>query len=143
MHSVKDSTTHKILLAEDLDGLRRLSPVLAGLKVSYVQTLTYAKSKLDDGVFDLIVTGVHFDDSSAVDFLKAVREHEKHTYTPFVFIRTRSSSIAKMIQENIAILHKVYDFCDLIETENLREDDNLIREAIVACITRSKKTSIG
>ncbi len=131
----------KILLAEDLDGLRRLSPILAGINVSFVQTMTYAKSKLDDGIFDLIVTGVHFDDSSAVDFLKAVREHERHKETPFVFIRTRSSSVAKMIQDNIAILHKVYDFCDLIETENLHEDDALIRDAIIACVDGKKESN--
>jgi DNA-binding NtrC family response regulator len=143
MHPGKDSAAPKILLAEDLSGLRRLSPILAGLKVSYVQTLTYAKSKLDDGSFDLIVTGVHFDDSSAVDLLKAVRKHEKHKETPFVFIRTRSSSIAKMIQENIAVLHKVYEFDDLIETENLNEDDNLVREAILACVKRDKNPILG
>ncbi len=137
--SARSTSEISILLAEDLDGLRRLSPLLAGIKVSFVQTMTYAKSKLDEGNFDLIVTGVHFDDSSAVDFLKAVREHERHKETPFVFIRTRSSSIAKMIQENIAILHKVYEFHDLIETEHLGEDDGLIRDAIIACLKQDKK----
>lgn len=139
----KNASMINILLAEDLDGLRRLSPLLAGLKVSFVQTMTYAKSKLDEGNFDLIVTGVHFDDSSAVDFLKAVREHDRHKETPFVFIRTRSSSVAKMIQENIAILHKVYEFHDLIETENLGEDDALIREAIMSCLNRRKETNVS
>jgi DNA-binding response OmpR family regulator len=139
----RSSSVINILLAEDLDGLRRLSPLLAGIKVSFVQTMTYAKSKLDEGSYDLIVTGVHFDDSSAVDFLKAVREHERHKETPFVFIRTLSSSVAKMIQENIAILHKVYEFHDLIETENLGEDDSLIRDAIIACINHEKKHLLG
>lgn len=139
----RSSSVINILLAEDLDGLRRLSPLLAGIKVSFVQTMTYAKSKLDEGSYDLIVTGVHFDDSSAVDFLKAVRDHERHKETPFVFIRTRSSSVAKMIQDNIAILHKVYEFHDLIETENLGEDDSLIRDAIIACINHEKKHLLG
>lgn len=95
-----------------------------------MQTLSEARQLLNSVRFDVILAGVHFDDSRAVELLQIVRANTKTQNTPFVFIRTRHSSMALEIEKTIITLQKALDHSGLIETDMLAEDDDLIRKEL-------------
>ncbi|MCC6978777.1 MAG: hypothetical protein IT343_10690 [Candidatus Melainabacteria bacterium] len=120
----------RILVANDLQGFKRLAGILKGEDVRFAQTLTEARQLLNSVRFDLVIAGVHFDDSRAVELLQIVRTNKKTETSPFVFIRTRHSSMALEIEKTINTLQKALDHSGLIETEMLSEDDELIHQEI-------------
>lgn len=131
-----------ILLANDAYGLQRLLPLLQGFDVSCAGTLMEAEKLLTKGAFDLIVVGVHFDDSRAVEFLTIVRDDEQHKFTPFVFVKTRPSTISEQLKKPILMLKKFSQVSAYVETDQLKEDDKRIRAAIVSCLEDNERHAI-
>lgn len=122
----------KFFLASDLEGLRRLYAVLAEFDFRSAFTLDDALRLLDSPMdFDLIIIGVHFDDSRAVDLLREIRSRPKYELTPILFIRTQPSTISQILEQSILSLKDAYRVNGLIETELLDENDYRIREEIV------------
>jgi hypothetical protein len=81
--------------------------------------------------FDLIIIGVHFDDSRAVDLLREIRSRPRYELTPVLFIRTQPSSISLILEQSILSLKDAYRVNGFIETDLLDEDDCRIREEII------------
>ena len=73
-----------ILVADHSDA--RISAMLNGHDLSFVHTLDQAKATLTGRNFDLIVIGVHFDESRMFDLLRHVRWQERHRATPVVCV---------------------------------------------------------
>jgi DNA-binding response OmpR family regulator len=63
----------RILVADTPDGDRRISTILTGHDLVFVRTLREAQRMLAQGPFDLILIGVHFDDSRMFDFLRSLQ----------------------------------------------------------------------
>jgi len=120
----------RILVANDLQGFKRLAGILKGEDVRFAQTLSEANELLANVRFDLVIAGVHFDDSRAVELLQSVRTNKRSEDTPFVFLRTRHSSLAAEIEKTINALQKAYSHSGLVETDSLGEDDARIRQAL-------------
>ena len=60
----------RILVADTSDGDRRLSEILSGFDLTFVRALAEAQRALARERFDLILVGVHFDDSRMFDLLR-------------------------------------------------------------------------
>jgi len=122
----------KFFLASDVEGLRRLYSVLADFDFRSSSTLDDALRLLDSPMsFDLIIIGVHFDDSRAVDLLREIRSRPRYELTPVLFIRTQPSSISQILEQSILSLKDAYRVNGFIETDLLDEDDCRIREEII------------
>jgi CheY-like chemotaxis protein len=122
----------KFFLASDVEGLRRLYSVLADFDFRSSSTLDDALRLLDSPMsFDLIIIGVHFDDSRAVDLLREIRSRPRYELTPVLFIRTQPSSISLILEQSILSLKDAYRVNGFIETDLLDEDDCRIREEII------------
>jgi len=122
----------KFFLASDVEGLRRLYSVLADFDFRSSPTLDDALRLLDSPMsFDLIIIGVHFDDSRAVDLLREIRSRPRYELTPVLFIRTQPSSISQILEQSILSLKDAYRVNGFIETDLLDEDDCRIREEII------------
>ena len=63
----------RILVADIPDSDRRLTAVLSGHELVFVRTLASAQRLLEEQAFDLILVGVHFDDSRMFDLVRHVR----------------------------------------------------------------------
>ena len=63
----------RILVADTPESDRRLNEILVGHEVSFVRTLGEAQRVLGQEHFDLILVGVHFDDSRMFDLVRHVR----------------------------------------------------------------------
>jgi len=63
----------RILVADTPESDRRLAEVLNGHELAFARTLGQAQRLLAQAAFDLIVIGVHFDDSRMFDLVRLVR----------------------------------------------------------------------
>ena len=63
----------RILVADTPESDRRLTEVLNGHELAFARTLSEAQRQLAQAGFDLIVIGVHFDDSRMFDLVRHVR----------------------------------------------------------------------
>lgn len=120
----------RILLANDKEGQSRILPLLVGFTVSIAETAKEGLKHLANSDFDLIITGVHFDDSRAIEFLKTVRDQPGHERTPFLFVRTRPSMISDQLRASINSLDQIFRISGYLEAEFLAED-KVIRSAVL------------
>jgi CheY-like chemotaxis protein len=93
-----------ILVADHSDA--RLSALLSGHDLSFVSALDEAKKLLTGRNFDLIVIGVHFDESRMFDLLRHVRWQERHRATPVVCVLTIEFSRHAIAAEGLEIAVK-------------------------------------
>src|SRR3954463_16131380 len=81
--------TKKILVADGRDVPRRLAPILEPHEPTFVHTLADAKRALARDGYDLIIIGVHFDESRMFDLLRQVRADERYQATPVVCVASQ------------------------------------------------------
>lgn len=97
----------RILVADTPDGDRRLSEILAGHEVVFTRTMGDAQRRLGQQDFDLIMVGVHFDDSRMFDLVRHVRSPGRHADRPVVCVRShRFVSAAAISIEGLQIAAK-------------------------------------
>jgi len=63
----------RILVADTPESDRRMTEVLNGHELVFARTLSEAQRRLEQQAFDLVVVGVHFDDSRMFDLVRHVR----------------------------------------------------------------------
>lgn len=131
----------RVFLVDLPSGLAVLRRIMAGYDLSEVKTLESAKEQLERTDIDLIVVGIHFDDSRAVDFMKAVREHENHKETPVVMVRSLPSDMADFLRHCIREVSKLYRISSYIETDHF-QTNQAIREAIEAALPANKRSPL-
>jgi len=93
-----------ILVADHSDA--RLSALLSGHDLSFVDTMDEAKRALTGRNFDLIVISVHFDESRMFDLLRHVRWQERHRATPVVCVLTTDFARHAIAAEGLEIAVK-------------------------------------
>jgi CheY-like chemotaxis protein len=93
-----------ILVADHADA--RLSALLSGHELTFVNTLDEATRTLTGRNFDLIVIGVHFDESRMFDLLRHVRWQERHRATPVVCVLTAEFARHAIAAEGLEIAVK-------------------------------------
>ena len=93
-----------ILVADHSDA--RISAMLNGHDLSFVRTLDEAKATLSGRNFDLIVIGVHFDESRMFDLLRHVRWQERHRATPVVCVLSADFARHAIAAEGLEIAVK-------------------------------------
>jgi hypothetical protein len=79
----------KVLIADGsgIDG--RLSAIVKPHAPTFVRTLEEAKRELDRDGYDLIIIGVHFDESRMFDLLREVRADERYQAKPVVCVASQ------------------------------------------------------
>jgi hypothetical protein len=79
----------RILIADTPDGDRRLSGILSGHDLTFVRTLGQAQRKLAREGFDLVLIGVHFDDSRMFDLLRHLQASGAHAGCALACMRSQ------------------------------------------------------
>jgi DNA-binding response OmpR family regulator len=80
--------TRKILVADTPEADRRLSAILSGYDVVSVRTLEQAERAVDATRFDMVLVGVHFDESRMFDFLRHLQAKGTHGACPVACTRS-------------------------------------------------------
>ena len=95
----------KLILVADHSDVR-ISAMLNGHELTFVRTLDEARSTLAGRNFDLIVIGVHFDESRMFDLLRHVRWQERHRATPVVCLLSAAFTRHAIAAEGLEIAVK-------------------------------------
>jgi len=130
----------KILLAQEATIIADIAQSLSCYDVIPVTTLLQAKRMiLEDGI-DIFVIGIHFDDSSALELVRYIRESQKHCQTPVLVIRVLPSQFAKTLKLSVEAVKKPYDIADYLELEGHADPGWKLREAVNYHLEKSRKT---
>lgn len=97
-----------ILIADVPQAQRAIAECLPGRELTFVNTLPEAKLALAGGDYDMIVVGVHFDDSDAFALLSHLRSRQRYAYVPVVCVRAlphiMPRELTKVIEEAVRML---------------------------------------
>jgi DNA-binding response OmpR family regulator len=75
-----------ILVADGPDMKDRLAAVLAGHELTFARSLQQATALLESRDFDLVIVGVHFDESRMFDLLRHIRSGGRNSRARVVCI---------------------------------------------------------
>ena len=76
----------KILVAVGPDNRERLTSVLQGHELLFVETCEQARERLEQERFGLVLLGVHFDESRMFSLLGDIRAHAKYRKVPILCV---------------------------------------------------------
>jgi PleD family two-component response regulator len=107
----------RILVAQEKSCIHVLEDALAGYDVVPTTTLQEAERMLIENGIDLIVIGIHFDDSRAMELVKYVRDSSSHKKTPIIVVRYWPSDHAKILRQTMDIMKSVHAISAYIEAD--------------------------
>lgn len=97
-----------VLAAIIPEAKRTLSTLIADdyATVTYVHKFDEALNLLNGTDYDLVVCGVHFDDSRSIEFLQRFRKMNRHHDTPFVMLRTDPKPLGPALSGSVQLAVK-------------------------------------
>ena len=110
----------KLILVADHSDVR-ISAMLNGHELTFVRTLDEARSTLAGRNFDLIVIGVHFDESRMFDLLRHVRWQERHRATPVVCVLSADFTRHAIAAEGLEIAVKALGGTAYLDLKGMRD----------------------
>lgn len=129
----------RILVADTSDSDRRLSAILAGQDVMFARTIGEAQRLLAQQQFDLVMIGVHFDDSRMFDLVRHVRAGGHHAGKPVACVRShRFISAAAISLEGLEIAARALAcnvFLDLTKYPDDAQGNAEVRKLLDALLT--------
>jgi CheY-like chemotaxis protein len=129
----------RILVADTSESDRRLSAILAGQDVMFARTIGEAQRLLAQQQFDLVMIGVHFDDSRMFDLVRHVRAGGHHAGKPVACVRShRFISAAAISLEGLEIAARALAcniFLDLTKYPDGAHGNAEVRKLLDALLT--------
>ena len=129
----------RILVADTSDSDRRLSAILAGQDVIFARTIGEAQRLLAQQQFDLVMIGVHFDDSRMFDLVRHVRAGGHHAGKQVACVRShRFISAAAISLEGLEIAARALAcnvFLDLTKYPDDAHGNAEVRKLLDALLT--------
>jgi PleD family two-component response regulator len=132
----------RILVASTSVGHNRAQQALSLLyDLSFASTMADAMRQLeeDPNGFDMVIAGVHFDESRMFELLQFIRTVEPFEKLPFLVMQAQESAMTVM--EGIKNSADKLGACGFIELQNLPEHDanKLLQETVVECFGKPVK----
>ena len=125
----------KVLVADVPEVHARVAAVLAQERVVFVHTLAAALKALAAEDFDLVLIGMHFDDSRMFDLLHAVRAGSRNRAVPIVCYRMRALAFMALSTEAIEVTVKALGagaFADLASSASEEQGDAALARLVAA-----------
>lgn len=108
----------RILIAQPEEAIALTTRALRGHDLVPTTTLLQAKRMVIEDGIDIFVVGIHFDDSSALEFVHEIRDCQKHVKTPIILVRTMPSAIARTLKKSVDAVKDLYDIALYLECED-------------------------
>lgn len=128
----------RIFLAATNQGISCLERILGtGHEFTTASTMEEAVCKLWQEPFDLIVVGLHFDESRMFELLPLTKTH-KNAETPIICFCMRDTAITRIMHRSIELTSKVFGawmYIDQHEYTDRENPDAEIRRVIERCLT--------
>ena len=128
-----------ILLAGTPQEVAAMRSILAdGHEISDVNIMAKALEILSKTEFDLIMIGVHFDESRMFDLIKNIPKFPKNAHAPLICFCTKDSPRAREIRESVYFASKIlgaWMYLDQSEYKDSKEPEAEMRRIIERCLT--------
>ena len=114
----------RILLAVIPDKEDRMERVLSGHDVTQVKTCEEARTLLEQEEYELIILGVHFDESQMFSLLGDIRAHARYRKVPILCVLgSRGRYLGNVAIEGLDHAVKAMMANGLLNTENINDDE--------------------
>jgi len=129
----------KVLIADVPQVQARVAAVLVRERLVFVHTLAAALKALAGEDFDVVLIGMHFDDSRMFDLLREVRAGSRNGAVPVVCYRMRPLAFMALSTQVIEVTVKALGALSFIDLASLAtdEDGNEALARLVAAATES------
>ncbi len=116
----------RILIAASEQGSDRLKRILAGKhRVTCIETLGQVPSILENEKFDLIIAGMHFDDSRTFQFLKMLKSHVKFARKPLICMLLQKTQLSDKLMSNMESVVGIMGAKRYLDATEMSDDDLL------------------
>jgi DNA-binding response OmpR family regulator len=112
-----------VLVADVPEAHARLAAALNGAELRFAQTLGEALRALREEDFELLLAGVHFDESRMFDLLRAVRSGRRNHQVPIVCIRTRRNAFATLTPNALEVTIKALNANAYVDLSGFADDE--------------------
>lgn len=128
----------KILVADVPQMDVRYTAALAGWEIAFVRTMSEARHALAAERYDLVATGVYFDDSQMFDLLRAIRSDAIHGKVPIVCVRGRPgfTAITSRTLEMTVKALAADEFVDLLHFGDDEAGNAALRASVERLLSR-------
>jgi len=129
----------KVLVADVPEAHARLAAVLNGSEARFVHTLGDALRALAEEDFDLVLVGVHFDESRMFDLLRAVRKGSRNAAVPILCTRLRRLAFATLTPQALEVTIKALNGNGYVDLTGFANDEggNAAIRHLLATVTAS------
>jgi DNA-binding response OmpR family regulator len=128
----------KVLVADTPEADRRLSAILSGYDLTFARTLDEARRALERTQFDLVLIGVHFDDSRMFDLLRYLQAHTGNPQRCVACMRSQRFVSTAITIEGLEIAAKTLGcalFLDLTWYADDAQGNGAVRSLLDAMLT--------
>lgn len=109
-----------ILVADTREGIETLQSIFSSVASCLTATTMEQARACLDMQPDLVICGIHFDDSRMFDFLRTVTGHSTSSDVPFLGYRDLDSDIGAAVLEGLDIACKALGGAAFIDLHTLR-----------------------
>ena len=113
-----------MLVADVPEAHARLAAALNGAELRFVHTLGDALRALTEDDYELVLAGVHFDESRMFDLLRAVRSGSRNRQVPIVCIRTRRLAFATLTPHALEVTIKALNGNAYVDLSGFADDES-------------------
>ena len=114
-----------ILVADVADADQRMRAIFAGAELRFARTHDHALRELAEGACDLLVIGVHFDDSRMFDLLRAVRTDQRFAGLPVVCVKSRRPGRISIASQDLEMAVRALGADAFLDLSDLEHDEAL------------------
>lgn len=135
----------RILIADTADGAVCLSRILKGHKCVVVTTMKRATEELDGQSFDLIVAGLHFDDSQMFELIRTVRRMSPNEVKPIICFCSKVTRMTQLMHESLEFATNVlgaWMYLDEHSYNVYQDPDAELRRVMERCLTEESRKEI-
>jgi DNA-binding response OmpR family regulator len=135
----------RILIADTPEGAVTLKRILLGRDCTVVSTMSAAVEKLDSEGFDLIIAGLHFDDSQMFEFLREAKKSRKNADKPIICFCSRDTPMSRLIHQSLETSTKAFGAWMYLAEHSYnvyQNPDAELRRVMERCFTEESRKDI-
>lgn len=128
----------RVIVADMREGISTLTMILAdSVQLIPATSLDQALKRIDDGA-DLVLCGIHFDQSRMFDFLRMAKARPASREVPFLCYRDMRSDLSATLLESLDIACRALGAAEFLDLHELRRRhgaaraDEMFRATVLA-----------
>lgn len=132
----------RVLIADSTDGAANLLRILAGHDITVANKMSAALEALKKQVFDLVIVGVHFDESRMFELLPQIKKSQKYAEKPVICFCTRDTEMTRTMHSSLDYSSRAlgaWMYLDQHEYNVHQDPDAELRRVIERCLTHEAR----